>query len=401
MRDPYEILDLSPDATEADIKKAFREKAKQYHPDRHPGNERVAEVFKEINAAYQLLNSKNRARTDFERRRRAASQEQTKPQNHTRTAKDRAAGMAGEQFHEYYEQAAKRAEDKAPGSAADDKDNLYKENFANHDFTENEERASQADNIFGGDSGQWFQSDAKAADNETNSNEGSASTGRSFSDFLSRVTDRGKDIFSSRPKPNARPEIGREPNRRSNGRGQDVQYSLTIPFIDAALGSRHRVTLPMETGNGKTLDIAIPAGVRDGQQMRLKGQGANGNPPGDALIDISVEDHDHFMRDGLDLFIDIPVTLDEAMLGSDIRVPTIHGAVTVKVPPGSDSGQTLRLRGKGIVRTEKNGKKISGDQYLTLTVKMPPNPGPLLRRAVEEEARNSPYGVRHALKDLL
>jgi len=147
-------------------------------------------------------------------------------------------------------------------------------------------------------------------------------------------------------------------------KGADVAYRLEVPFEDAARLSGQRVTL----GSGKTLDIKLPPGVEDGAKIRLAGQGqpgAGGN--GDALVTIAIKPHRFFRREGDNIRLDLPVSIDEAVLGAKVRVPTVDGAVMLSVPKGSSSGKVLRLKGKGF--TGKNGQR--GDQLVTLEVDVP------------------------------
>ena len=135
--------------------------------------------------------------------------------------------------------------------------------------------------------------------------------------------------------------------RRFSMRGQDAQYHLTLDFLDAVNGTTRRVTLP----DGRTLDVKIPAGVHDGQIIRLKGQGMPGigdGAPGDALVEVSVAPHPVFKREGDDIIVELPVTLQEAVLGATLEVPTIKGRVRLTIPPNSGRGTRLRLRGRGI-----------------------------------------------------
>lgn len=151
-------------------------------------------------------------------------------------------------------------------------------------------------------------------------------------------------------------------------RGRDMQYGLTVSFVEAATGTTRRLTLP----EGKTLDVRIPAGTEDGHVLRLKGQGGagwNGAPAGDALIEIAVAPDPRFHRDGDDIITDLPVTLQEAVLGTALEVPTIHGPVRLAIPPGSGTGTRLRLRGKGIRQ---------GHQFVQLQVIVPPGEEPEL-----------------------
>ena len=170
-------------------------------------------------------------------------------------------------------------------------------------------------------------------------------------------------------------------------RGTDAQLSVSVPFADAILGGKARITLP----SGKSLDVAIPAGTSHGQTMRLKGQGYPspvGGPAGDALVTIDVRPHPVLRLDGIDLRLELPVTLDEAVLGAKIRVPTLEGAVDITIPGGSNSGTTLRLRAKGAPKGSSRG-----DLFVTLRVVLPENPA-ALESVCEEIRARAPYSVR-------
>jgi DnaJ-class molecular chaperone len=156
-------------------------------------------------------------------------------------------------------------------------------------------------------------------------------------------------------------------------RGANVQYRLKVPFVDAAAGKDQRITL----AGGKTIDLKLPAGVEDGTQMRIKGKGESGpGGPGDALVTIEVQKHSFFRREGSDVRLDLPVTLDEAVNGAKIKVPTVDGAVMLTVAPGSSTGKVLRLKGKGFVK--KGGGR--GDQLVTLEVDLPEDDEELKKR---------------------
>jgi DnaJ-class molecular chaperone len=147
-------------------------------------------------------------------------------------------------------------------------------------------------------------------------------------------------------------------------RGQDERYILTTDFLDAVNGATRRLTLP----DGRTLDVKIPPGTEDGQVLRLRNQGGagwNGGAQGDALIEIHVSPHRYFRRDGQDIRLDLPVTLTEAVLGGPVEVMTPGGPVRMRIPPGSDSGTELRLRGRGIPAA---AGRPAGDLYATLRV---------------------------------
>jgi DnaJ-class molecular chaperone len=146
--------------------------------------------------------------------------------------------------------------------------------------------------------------------------------------------------------------------------GLDEQYTLAADFLDAVNGATRRLTLP----DGRTLDVKIPPGTTDGQVLRLRGQGRaglNGGTDGDALIEIQIAPHKFFTRDGQDIRLVLPVTLSEAVLGGLVEVPTPGGPVRMRVPPHSDSGTELRLRGRGV---SAHRGRAAGDLYATLRV---------------------------------
>ena len=124
-----------------------------------------------------------------------------------------------------------------------------------------------------------------------------------------------------------------------NIRGPDVTYSLAVPFLEAALGGKRRVTL----SSGKTIDVTIPPGTAEGHKLRLRGQGMSGigGGAGDAIIEMHIEPHPWFTRKDNDIHLDVPISLHEAVLGASIKVPTLDGHVTVKVPKGANADTTL------------------------------------------------------------
>jgi DnaJ-class molecular chaperone len=168
--------------------------------------------------------------------------------------------------------------------------------------------------------------------------------------------------------------------RGMNARGDDLQFTLDVDFLDAANGSTRRLTLP----DGSTLDVTIPAGFKDGQVLRLKGRGGPGQgngPKGDALIEVKVAPHKLFRREGNDIIMVLPVTLKEAVLGARIPVPTLKGTVTLTVPPNATTGTRLRLRERGIA---------GGHQFVELSVALPAAPEPELTAFLESwQPRNA------------
>jgi DnaJ-class molecular chaperone len=156
-------------------------------------------------------------------------------------------------------------------------------------------------------------------------------------------------------------------------KGANINYRLKVPFVDAATRADQRITL----SDGKTIDLKLPAGVEDGTQMRLGGKGEAGpGGAGDALVTIAVEPHAFFRREGDDVRLELPVTLDEAVGGAKVKVPTVDGPVMLTVAPGSSSGKVLRLKGKGF--SKKSGQR--GDQLVTLEIDLPDDVSELARR---------------------
>ena len=147
-------------------------------------------------------------------------------------------------------------------------------------------------------------------------------------------------------------------------KGADIAYRLAVPFEDAAALKEQRVTL----SDGKTIAIKLPKGVEDGTKIRLAGKGQPGPAgPGDAIVSIAIEPHRYFRREGSDVRLDLPVSLDEAVLGAKVRVPTVDGPVMMSIPKGSTSGRVMRLKGRGF--HGRNGER--GDQLVTLVVDLP------------------------------
>ncbi|RMD90477.1 MAG: J domain-containing protein [Alphaproteobacteria bacterium] len=302
MKDLYSILGVSRHASEADIKKAYRKLAKELHPDRHKGDDKVAERFKEVSAAYSILGDK-------EKRQRYDRGEIDEQGNERAPFAGAHAGGRSYEFHGFH-----------PGAGG-------------AEFTD-------AEDLFA-------------------------------------------DLFGFTRTRSRRPRVRR---------GHDVSYRLRIGFADALRGATRRVTL----SNGRTLDVRIPAGVRDGQQIRLAGQGEPGilgGPAGDALVTIEVEPHPYFTRKGDDLHLDLPITVDEAVLGAKVSIPTVDGTVALTIPKNASSGKRLRLKGKGVRR----GKQ-AGDLYITLRIVLPDKPDPDLEAAIRDWAATHSYRVRDKLK---
>ena len=161
--------------------------------------------------------------------------------------------------------------------------------------------------------------------------------------------------------------------QRPAPKGANVHYKLGVSLPDAATRATQRITL----ADGKTIDLKLPAGVEDGTQMRLAGKGEAGpGGSGDAIVTIQVQPHAFFRRDGDNLRLDLPITLDEAVGGAKVKVPTAEGVVMLTVSPGTSSGKTLRLAGKGFSR--KDGSR--GDQLVTVEIQLPEQDADLAQR---------------------
>jgi DnaJ-class molecular chaperone len=174
-------------------------------------------------------------------------------------------------------------------------------------------------------------------------------------------------------------------------RGKDTHHKITIGFADAVRGTKRKIRLQSR----KSVNVAVKPGIEDGQQIRLKGQGmpgSHGGPPGDALINVHVQPHKIFTRDGSTLKLDLPITLYEAVLGAKIRVPTLEGPIDLKIPPLSSSGRSLRLKGKGVPPDKKGGK--TGDMMVTLRIILPEDSSLELDDIMEKWTQSQPYQVR-------
>lgn len=280
MRDPYQVLGVAMDASEADVKKAFRKAAKTWHPD-HSKDPNAKERFAEINAAYEIVGDKDK-RGQYDRGEIDAE------------GKPKFQGFEG----------------------------------------------------FGGGRG-GFQG-------------GFGGGGQGFEGF---GFDAG-DIFGGA----FRDAMGgRGRGRRAPPRGQDIEAEIAVSLREAAQGGQKRLHLP----SGRDVNMTIPAGIRDGKVMRLRGQGEPspfGGETGDVLLTVRVRKDEQFELDGDTLRARLPVALEDAVLGGKVRVQTLEGEVQMSIPPMTNSGRSLRLRGKGFP-TGKGDER--GDLIVTVEVQLP------------------------------
>ena len=312
MADPYTTLGVTRSATDKDIKSAYRTLAKKLHPDKNKDNPKAAERFSDVTRAYDLL-SDTAKRAQFDRGEIDGDGNPAMPFGYGGAGAGGARGGGGSPFGGAGGPGGFRAQDFEGFQGGADGIDL----------------GDVFEGLFGG----------RAAGGRLGGG-GFAQQGR-------------------RPPPAQR--------------GANVAYRLKVPFIDAATQAPQRITL----ADGKTIDLKLPAGVEDGTQMRLKGKGEQGPAgPGDALVTIEVQPHAFFRRDDDDVRLDLPITLDEAVGGAKVKVPTVDGAVMLTVSPGSGSGKILRLKGKGF--SGKTGGR--GDQLVTLQIDLPEGDEDLVRR---------------------
>lgn len=187
--------------------------------------------------------------------------------------------------------------------------------------------------------------------------------------------------------------LRRQAHARANAPGPDLQYRLPVDFLDAVNGATLRLSVP----DGGTLEVKIPAGVEDGQVLRLRGKGGAGRgtgKPGDALVEIAVRPHRFFTREGDDIHLELPITLTEAVLGGQVPVPTLTGTVMMRVPKNANTGQTLRLKGKGVARHGGG----HGDELVRLKVMLPPASDSELEKFVSGWAAGRSHDPRRGMQ---
>jgi curved DNA-binding protein len=186
--------------------------------------------------------------------------------------------------------------------------------------------------------------------------------------------------------------------RGGGRRGADQEVEIELDFVDAVRGGEHRLSLARPTADGgtrrETLSVRIPPGVADGGRIRLRGKGSEGlgsGEAGDLYARIRIRPHPFFRREGRDLYLDLPLSVREATLGAKVQVPTLDGRVTLTVPPGTDSGSKLRLRGKGV---PKPSGGAPGDLYVVVQIRVPRDLPPEAAKKLEELAEYEPADLR-------
>ncbi len=202
-----------------------------------------------------------------------------------------------------------------------------------------------------------------------------------FSDFFRTVFgDLGEERFGAGTTP---------PRGRSRARaGADAEYEIEVALPEAYRGTQRQLEQRTEAGRTRKLDVTIPAGVQDGQRIRLAGQGGpgvGGGPSGDLYLRVRVAPHPFFTRDGDDLRAELPVSLHEALLGAEVTVPTLKGRVSLRIPPETQNGRTIRLAGQGMPHPKARGGGF-GDLYVTVKVVLPTKLNEKEREAIRELA---------------
>ena len=310
MRDPYTVLGVAKTATPAEIKKAFRRLAKQFHPDQSK-DPKAKERFSEANQAYEIVGDETK-RAAFDR---GEIDAEGKPRGFEGFSPGGARPRSGAAGFEHFEFNMGGAPNARGGRAGFDPSDMF------------------ADLFSGGMRG-----------------------GRA----------------------------------RAPVKGEDVAVEVSVPLADAFHGGTTRVLMP----SGRTLDVAIPPGIEDARQIRLRGQGQpspTGGEPGDAIVTVKLGRHPHFRLEGRDLRLDLPVTPYEAALGGKVTAPTMGGAVELTVQPGSNGGRTLRLRGKG---WPASGATPAGDLLVTLRIVLPDVLGADLEKQLTTWRDEHPYSPR-------
>jgi len=318
-KDYYQTLGVAKSATEKEIKQAFRKLARKLHPDVNPGDKTAEAKFKEINEAYEVLGDPDKRRKYDE---------------------------LGANWR-MYEQAQQQGQGFPGGSPF---------GYGGQD----------AWTINMGGSGGGYRTMTEEEMQELFGNEDP------FSDFFRTFFGGGGAAREA----GGRARGGRTPRTQ---KGRDIEHGVELTLEEAYHGATRRVSIK-EGGHARTVDVRIPAGVKDGSRVRAAGEGAagsNGGASGDLYLRVQVRPHAVFERKGNDLQTKVVLPVTTAVLGGEAQVPTVTGSVRLKIPEGTQNGQVFRLRGHGMPQVGKPDDK--GDLYATVDVQLP--------RAVTKEQR--------------
>jgi molecular chaperone DnaJ len=357
--DYYAVLGVARGASPDEIKRAYRKLARKYHPDVNPGDKAAEDKFKQISTAYEVLSDADKRKLYDEF-----------------GVEGLRGGFDPEQARAY----KRWSEDRQTS------------------------RAREQDIPFDFDFGDLFGARMRGAGRRARPDFEMAGEDLHVSVDLDFVTAlRGTQIAVQIPTQSTCPTCAGSGERPGStpqdcpecdgtGRRQLARGPLNLTTICPRCGGDGKIREPCPTCAGagmvqseQRVDVRIPPGAEDGSELRVRGKGGpgvGGGPPGDLLIRTRVGSHPYFSRDGLDLTLQLPVTVHEAYSGASIEVPTPSGVVHLKVPPGSQSGSKLRLRGKGVTR----GKNV-GDLYVQLQVRVPDREDKALEAALRESER--------------
>jgi molecular chaperone DnaJ len=370
-KDYYAVLGVPMSAPDKDVARAYKKLAKQFHPDANPGNKDAEERFKEISAAYDVLGDANKRKEYDEVRRMVASG----------VGPGFVGGGPGGQSFTF----------DASGADSGILSDLLGGFFGGGRGRGGGRRAGQS-------------APQRGSDLETDLQIG-------FDDAVHGVTStvrfRADAACSTCNGTGAEPGTHPETCPECHGSGQVAVEQGPFSFAQVCptcSGRGQVVTSPCSTCRGRGVEnkprevkVRIPAGVADGQRIRVKGRGAagvRGGQPGDLYVNVRVGAHPVFGRDGDHVTVKVPVTFAEAALGADVRVPTLDGQVTVRIPPGTPSGKVLRVRGKGV---PSNNGKSGGDLLVTVDVAVPTELNDEQREALDSLAKVFDTDVRAPL----
>jgi DnaJ-class molecular chaperone len=329
------VLGLSKSASADEIKKAHRKLVRQFHPDVNKNNKQAEEKFKEVQEAYDVLS------------------DATKRRNYDQFGH---AGVGG-------------APSGGPGA----------------DPFEAFRRARGGAGAGRGGPNQWRVDPGTTVEDVDPSDFGNGQ----FNDLFEQLFGRGGAARGAAGRARGRSEPQGAP--QSAPRGSDVEYPVTLSFEQAARGT----TLPLQINRGgkmETIDVKVPGGVKDGSRVRIKGRGEQGpGEPGDLFIVTTVSPHEKFKRDGLDILLEQPLSLWEALLGTKVQVPTLDGPVTLTIPPGTGSHAKLRIKGRGIFRGEEKG-----DQLVVTRIAVPKTLDDEDKKTIENLAAKHPIPARES-----
>lgn len=334
-KDYYKVLGVEKKATQDEIKKAYRKLARKFHPDANPNDKAAEEKFKEIGEAYEVL-------------------------------KDPDKRSKYDQLGSNWKQYARTGAQGWPGASGTGQGYSY--TYSGGDF-------------------------------------GFEDLGSGFSDFFETFFGRGGDerfstIFGnvggmgSSGTGRGTGTQGKQDSKRSfwktaggtAQKGQDYQYNLTITLREAFFGTQRAINL-QKNGKIRTINVKVPKGIKDGGKIRVKGeggQGSRGGESGDLYLVVNISKHHLFTRKEDDLYCEIPVNLKEALFGAKIDVPTFEGKVSVTLPPNTQSGKTLRLKGKGMPKIKGTE---SGDLYIKIKIVLPAHLTGEQKKHLEEFAK--------------